>query len=53
MMVCKTMKRLQSLCLLLVLLVLAFTGTVYAQEPDVEVTDDDVNRVARELYCPI
>jgi cytochrome c-type biogenesis protein CcmH len=37
--------------LLLVTLLLA--GVVYAQEGDQTVTDDDVNRVARELYCPI
>jgi cytochrome c-type biogenesis protein CcmH len=32
---------------------LAFSGAVFAQETDEAVTDDDVNRVARELYCPI
>jgi cytochrome c-type biogenesis protein CcmH len=38
-----------------VLVLFAFTtGQVgYAQQPVDEVTDDDVNRVARELYCPI
>lgn len=37
------------------LLLLAFflAGSAYAQEPPREVADDDVNRVARELYCPI
>jgi cytochrome c-type biogenesis protein CcmH len=38
---------------LLLLLCLSVAGTAYAQDPDEEVTDDDVNRVARELYCPI
>jgi cytochrome c-type biogenesis protein CcmH len=32
---------------------LAFAGTVYAQDTNEGVTDDDVNRVSRELYCPI
>ena len=35
------------------LIVLLFSGVAHAQEPTKEVTDDDVNRVARELYCPI
>lgn len=34
-------------------LLLAFITVVYAQDTGVEVSDDDVNRVARELYCPI
>jgi cytochrome c-type biogenesis protein CcmH len=38
---------------MLLLLALLFGGTVYAQEPVEEVSDDEVNRVARELYCPI
>ena len=37
----------------LLLLLLAVTMPVHAQEPEDEVSDDDVNRVARELYCPI
>jgi cytochrome c-type biogenesis protein CcmH len=32
---------------------LLFVSTAYAQDGDENVTDDDVNRVARELYCPI
>jgi cytochrome c-type biogenesis protein CcmH len=39
--------------LLGLLFVLVCGATVYAQESEQEVTDDDVNRVARELYCPI
>jgi cytochrome c-type biogenesis protein CcmH len=39
---------------LLVLFVLLISGAVVsAQEPEGAVSDDDVNRVARELYCPI
>jgi hypothetical protein len=52
-MVCKTMKQPKLLWLLLLLPVLTFASMAYAQEPDREVTDDDVNRVARELYCPV
>ncbi len=38
----------------LVCLLLAwFVSSVHAQEPTHAVTDDEVNRVARELYCPI
>ncbi len=47
------MSRLNILRPLVVLAALSFTSVVYAQEPVEEVTDDDVNRVARELYCPI
>jgi cytochrome c-type biogenesis protein CcmH len=32
---------------------LAFAGAAYAQDASEDVTDDDVNRVSRELYCPI
>jgi cytochrome c-type biogenesis protein CcmH len=32
---------------------LALSGAVFAQDTDEDVTDDDVNRVSRELYCPI
>ena len=35
------------------LLWLAFAGAALAQDTDEVVTDDDVNRVSRELYCPI
>jgi len=41
------------LFLLFLLSALVFTGVVSAQDPDEAVTDDEVNRVARELYCPI
>lgn len=48
------MKRFRSLWFLLFLLsVLTFTGVASAQDPDEAVTDDEVNKVARELYCPI
>jgi len=47
------MKGFRQLGLFALLFALAFTGVVYAQEQGEEVTDDDVNRVARELYCPI
>jgi cytochrome c-type biogenesis protein CcmH len=47
------MERFKRLWPLVVLLVLALTSVARAQEPVDEVTDDDVNRVARELYCPI
>jgi cytochrome c-type biogenesis protein CcmH len=48
------MKQFKSLWFLLFLLsVLTFTGVASAQDPDEGVTDDEVNRVARELYCPI
>ena len=44
-------------CKLLWALILLFafvsTGAAYAQETVNEVTDDDVNQVARELYCPV
>jgi len=32
---------------------LALAGVVFAQDTDDGVTEDDVNRVSRELYCPI
>ena len=47
------MIRSKLLWLLILLTLPSSTGVVYAQEPEREVTDDDVNRVARELYCPI
>lgn len=53
MMVFKMVKRFKLFWLLLLLSALALTNPVYAQNPDTEVTDDDVNRVARELYCPV
>jgi cytochrome c-type biogenesis protein CcmH len=46
------MRQLKSLWFFLLLSALVFTGVAAAQEP-VDVSDDDVNRVARELYCPI
>jgi len=43
-----------SLIWLLLLLALVWSASpVYAQDPTRQVTDDEVNRVARELYCPI
>jgi cytochrome c-type biogenesis protein CcmH len=39
-------------CCVLVLAIL-FNGVVQAQESAQEVSDDDVNRVARQLYCPV
>lgn len=47
------MERMKLLGLFLLFLALSLTGSAYAQEPVEEVTDDDVNRVSRELYCPI
>jgi cytochrome c-type biogenesis protein CcmH len=47
------MKRLWKSMPVLFVLALSITGAVYAQEPTSDVADDDVNRVARELYCPI
>lgn len=47
------MKKLGRFLLLTLLLSLLFTATAYAQDADEDVTDNDVNRVARELYCPI
>jgi cytochrome c-type biogenesis protein CcmH len=38
---------------LLLLAVLLCSGVAFAQEPGQEVSDDDVNRVSRQLYCPI
>jgi cytochrome c-type biogenesis protein CcmH len=46
-------KRTRQLWPFLLLLTLYFTGAVYAQAPTKDVTEDDVNRVAGELYCPI
>ena len=36
---------------LLLVLVLVITGTVLAQEP--EPSDDEVNAIAKQLYCPV
>ncbi len=47
------MGRIKLSWLLLLITLFWATSVAYAQEPDREVTDDDVNRVARELYCPI
>ena len=38
---------------LTIILLLAWALPVLAQEPSVPVSDDDVNEVAKELYCPI
>lgn len=35
------------------LLLLAFSGLVSAQSPNPTPSDDDVNAIARELYCPV
>jgi len=35
------------------LMVFLFSGVAFVQAQAKEVTDDDVNRVSRELYCPI
>ena len=47
------MRRLMLLGFLVILFASVSSGTARAQEPVGEVTDDDVNRVARELYCPV
>jgi cytochrome c-type biogenesis protein CcmH len=47
------MKRFGQLAPFLLLCALSLASVAYAQEPVQEVTDDDVNRVARDLYCPI
>jgi len=47
------MSQLRFLWFLLLLSGLFLTGVVQAQEPVDAVSDDDVNQVARELYCPI
>ena len=47
------MGRFKLLGFLSLLFALVSSGTARAQEPVGEVTDDDVNRVARELYCPV
>jgi cytochrome c-type biogenesis protein CcmH len=49
----RTMKLSRQLLPFLLLLALSFAGSAFAQEPTTDVADDDVNRVARELYCPI
>jgi cytochrome c-type biogenesis protein CcmH len=38
--------------LLLPLALLLFSGQVYAQRPVSEVTDNEVNEVAKDMYCP-
>lgn len=39
---------------LLILLALMITTSVYAQDGDPEMpTDDEVNAIAREMYCPV
>ena len=47
------MGQFKRLWLLLLFVALICTRAAYAQEPVEQVSDDDVNRVARELYCPI
>jgi cytochrome c-type biogenesis protein CcmH len=47
------MGRLRNFGAALVFLALFATSAVYAQEPTLPVDDNDVNRVSRELYCPI
>jgi cytochrome c-type biogenesis protein CcmH len=47
------MKRFRQLAPFLLLCALSLASVAYAQDPVQEVTDDDVNRVARDLYCPI
>lgn len=42
------------LLILSLLFISASTSTVFAQSPDPDVpTDDDVNAIAKELYCPV
>lgn len=40
-----------AILILLLLITFGFTTTVFAQGP--EPTDDDVNRIAKQLYCPV
>jgi cytochrome c-type biogenesis protein CcmH len=47
------MRQLKSIWFLLLLSALFVTSVAVAQEPVDDVSDDDVNRVSRELYCPI
>jgi cytochrome c-type biogenesis protein CcmH len=47
------MKGFKQTGLLVLVFAIAVTGVAKAQEQGEGVTDDDVNRVARELYCPI
>ncbi len=49
----RSVRRLKQFWPLFLLLTWAVTIPVTAQEPIDDVSDDDVNRVARELYCPI
>ncbi len=49
----RSVSRLKQFWPLLLLLTWAVTIPVNAQEPIDDVSDDDVNSVARELYCPI
>jgi len=48
-----TFQKTNLLWLLLLFSLLWPTNPLYAQDPTHQVTDDDVSRVARELYCPI
>ncbi|MBN1303896.1 MAG: cytochrome c-type biogenesis protein CcmH [Anaerolineales bacterium] len=45
------MKRYPLISLLVLILALGITGTVLAQ--DVRPTDDEVNAIAKQLYCPV
>jgi len=47
------MRQLKSIWFLALLSALFFSSVAVAQEPVEDVSDDDINRVARELYCPI
>ncbi len=47
------MKKLNILILLIILTSLLAALPVSAQEGDNEVTDDEVNAIARELFCPV
>lgn len=47
------MNRYRLLWILVLVFWLANAGAVFAQDAGEDVTDNDVNRVSRELYCPI
>ena len=47
------MKGYRKIGLFVLVFAVAVTGVAKAQEQGEGVTDDDVNQVARELYCPI
>ena len=47
------MGRFKLLGFMILMFAFVYSGTARAEEPAGEVTDDDVNRVARELYCPV